>query len=214
MGETFQRLKVGSDNQRHGYLEVDWKLVLKQFTKFDEFFAAMKGYDIAPLVAAPPLAEYLSATYFGEDGLNEALVRRSSVACSALFRWSSQTMTRVHSALELARVDREIAALLASLPPDAARDNTPEPEPFYWRLKSGDDWADYPVEIHDMFVQAEGEGHKSIRFELYGQQCEVDLVTRTQRTLSTGFASPMRPGGVVLTFMLFRGCGAAALGSL
>lgn len=90
---------------------VPWELVRRMVMRYDTFFCSMEQYDIAQLIAAPEVVEYLARTYFKGDDLAEVRVRRSSRACAALIRWYGDAMARVEGALELLTVTAQLAVL-------------------------------------------------------------------------------------------------------
>lgn len=170
-----------------GRFDVRWPTVQAMLARFDTFFSAMQHYDIAALVAAPHVMQYVSRVYFGSDGLTEDRVRYSNKACAALFRWYASSVARAEAALELLSVNAELENLRLSLGAEA---------PGRWRCHTNDGWLEYPESISMMFEASLLQGSNPIiAFELLGESYLVDLERRVQRNVSTDFLRPIRPPG-------------------
>eukprot|EP00747_Dinoflagellata_sp_TGD_P209847 gnl/TRDRNA2_/TRDRNA2_83221_c1_seq1.p1 gnl/TRDRNA2_/TRDRNA2_83221_c1~~gnl/TRDRNA2_/TRDRNA2_83221_c1_seq1.p1 ORF type:complete len:385 (-),score=63.08 gnl/TRDRNA2_/TRDRNA2_83221_c1_seq1:53-1207(-) len=208
-----------SDGDR---IAIEWTSVRTMLARFETFFPAMENYDMGPLLAAAPLEQYLSRTYFGDGRLTEERVRQSSVACVVLFRWCFCNMERARAALELASVEAQIAELTApaahpepaepqepelptaaALEPTQAAEKPPDPaqpiEPVdrpRWCCKTDRGWEEYPPDVNELLYAAERDGmQREVNFNLGYHSYQVDLEARTQRNMVNGFARPIRPPG-------------------
>lgn len=187
-----------------GFLEFDWRRIQAMLANFESFFRAMEGYDIEPLIALPALAEHISGTYFGEGGLAEDEVRRSSVACASLFRWATTTTLRVHAALALAEVERELAELEASLPEEPQEPEPEEPEPVapaqveappaappQWCVQCDAGWRDFGADLNALLCEAHALGSK-VRYDRGGFHYEAEPARGLQVNLETGTRRKIR----------------------
>eukprot|EP00747_Dinoflagellata_sp_TGD_P169667 gnl/TRDRNA2_/TRDRNA2_199226_c0_seq1.p1 gnl/TRDRNA2_/TRDRNA2_199226_c0~~gnl/TRDRNA2_/TRDRNA2_199226_c0_seq1.p1 ORF type:complete len:339 (-),score=39.49 gnl/TRDRNA2_/TRDRNA2_199226_c0_seq1:54-1070(-) len=172
-----------------GHLAIAWDSVRAMLVNFETFFPAMREYDIAPLVAAPALANYLSRTYFVDGGLTVERVSRSSKACASLFRWCSKSMKRAQAALELLDVDAELIAL----------------RPHRWRCEADDGWFEFVPEVDAKLNDALINGLCFVPFELCGERYEVNIAARTRRNMRSGSMRPVRPPGEKIGLCALQG---------
>lgn len=165
-----------------GRAKFDWAAVRAMLVRFETFFPAMHSYDITPLVSSPALANYLSRTYFGEDGLTLERTQRCSAAAGALFRWSSGAVARAQAALELVSVNAELAGL---------RRQAVSSEEIVWRRGTDEGWEAYPLELSTRISAARPGA--CVQFDLGGEGLEVNITARTERNIASGRLRPVRP---------------------
>mmetsp|Transcript_100292 Transcript_100292/g.189171 ORF Transcript_100292/g.189171 Transcript_100292/m.189171 type:complete len:468 (-) Transcript_100292:102-1505(-) len=170
---------------------IEWRKIMLMVSRFETFFPAMQRFDIAPLVAAPRVTEYLSRVYFGDKGLTKERVSHCSKACVSLFRWCSRSLKRVEAAVELLSLDAELAELQGQVHPR-------------WRCETDGGWLEYPPSI-DSRINAAEESGSLVVVDIDGVQYEIDVEQRTQRNLSSGFARPVRPPGNSLDLRALQG---------
>lgn len=168
-------------------LPIEWTTVQTMLKRFETFFPQMQQYDIAPLVAAPDVMQYLSETYFDptkDDALTQERVYKCNVASAALFQWCGRTVDRVNAAIELLAVDAQLSELASQLP-----------ERTRWSCEADSGWVDFPLDIHDQLNKAELIGSNIISFELHWDRYQVNIAAREQTNLLTSRKRPIRPPG-------------------
>lgn len=182
-----------------GLLSIRWESVLAMLAKFETFFPSMDNYDIGDLMAVPEVACYLQRAYFGEDGLTQERVYRCNVACAALFRWCSRSLARVEAALELLLVKQKLLELR-------------RPGVECWQVETEEGWVPYPADVNRKLEEAEATG-EAVDFTHAWTNYEINLVTRTQRNVFTGFLRPVRPPGIDVDLRALQGSWHTSWGS-
>jgi hypothetical protein len=183
--------------------------------RWEDLFPSMLDYDIAPLLAEPSVGEYLSRTYFGPDGLSAVSVKRSSVACTGIFRWCSSSLSRINAARELLVLRAELEELKAQehcrFSGSAEANEQPESafetavaeqdEEFIdfaalsanrpWVCDTNTGWQEFPQSISER-LRTEFKTGGCVSYEVDWDKYEADLVLCIQKNALTGFKRPIR----------------------